>query len=56
MSLAYINSRPFLTSNIIGATNLAQLKENIASIEVTLSTEILQQIEEVHNQIPNPAP
>jgi aryl-alcohol dehydrogenase-like predicted oxidoreductase len=56
MSLAYINSRPFLTSNIIGATSMDQLKENIASIEVELSDEILLQIEAVHNQIPNPAP
>jgi aryl-alcohol dehydrogenase-like predicted oxidoreductase len=56
MSLAYINSRPFLTSNIIGATSMDQLKGNIASIEVELSDEILLQIEAVHNQIPNPAP
>ncbi len=56
MSLAFVNSRPFLTSNIIGATSMSQLKENIASIDVTLSDEVLKGIEEIHNQIPNPAP
>ncbi len=56
MSLAFINRQPFLTSNIIGATTMSQLKENIASIDIDLSEEILKEIEEVHNQIPNPAP
>ncbi len=56
MSLAYVNSRPFVTSNIIGATNLEQLKENIESIHIDLSDEVLQGIEAIHNQIPNPAP
>lgn len=56
MSLAFINQQPFLTSNIIGATNLEQLKENIGSINIDLSDEIVAQINEVHNAIPNPAP
>ncbi len=56
MSLAFVNSRSFLTSNIIGATSMSQLKENIASIDVTLSDQVLKGIEEIHNQIPNPAP
>lgn len=56
MSLAYVNSRPFLTSNIIGATTMEQLKENIGSADVNLSNEILEEIEEVHRLIPNPAP
>lgn len=56
MSLAFVNSRPFLTSNIIGATTTEQLKENIESIEVDLTDEILEQIEAIHNEIPNPAP
>jgi aryl-alcohol dehydrogenase-like predicted oxidoreductase len=55
MSLAFVNRQPFVTSNIIGATNLEQLKENIGSIDVTLSDAILKQINEVHNVIPNPA-
>jgi len=56
MSLAFGNDRPFMTSNIIGATNIAQLKENIESHSVKLSEEILQEIEAVQEQIPNPAP
>ncbi len=56
MSLAFVTQQPFVTSNIIGATTMAQLKENIASIEVQLSKEILDQINAVHAAIPNPAP
>ena len=56
MALAFVNTRPFLTSNIIGATSMEQLKENIESIHVDLSDEVLEGIEEIHNAIPNPAP
>ncbi len=56
MALAYINSRPFVTSNIIGATTMKQLRENISSINVTLSEQVIEGIEAIHNEIPNPAP
>lgn len=56
MSLAFVNQQPFVTSTIIGATNIEQLKENIDSIDVTLSEDVLQQIDAVHQVIPNPAP
>ena len=56
MALAFVNQQSFLTSNIIGATNLDQLQENIGSIELSLSKELLKEIEAVHSQIPNPAP
>ncbi len=56
MALAFVNQQPFVTSTIVGATNLKQLKENIKSIDITLSDEILEQINEVHHAIPNPAP
>ena len=56
MSLAFVNQQPFVTSNIIGASKMEQLKENIDSIDVTLSKEILNQINAVHAVIPNPAP
>jgi len=56
MALAFVNSQPFLTSNIVGATSVEQLQENIDSIDLTLSKELLKEIEAVHNQIPNPAP
>jgi aryl-alcohol dehydrogenase-like predicted oxidoreductase len=56
MALAYVNSRPFVTSNIIGATSLLQLQENLGSIELKLSSEVLQAIEKVHERFPDPAP
>ncbi|NAY91936.1 NADP(H)-dependent aldo-keto reductase [Muricauda sp. JGD-17] len=56
MALAFVNTRPFVTSNIIGATSMEQLKENIESIDVELSDEVLKGIEEIHRIIPNPAP
>ncbi|MBA6151657.1 aldo/keto reductase [Gelidibacter maritimus] len=55
MSLAFVTQQPFVTSNIIGATNLDQLKENIDSIHLNLSQEVLDAIEEVHKEIPNPS-
>ncbi|WP_144143261.1 NADP(H)-dependent aldo-keto reductase [Paraburkholderia sp. BCC1884] len=55
-ALAFVNSRPFVTSNLIGATSLDQLKENIASAEVKLSPEALEQIDALHELQPNPAP
>lgn len=56
MALAYVNSRPFLTSNIIGATTLEQLERNIESENVTLSDEVIEAIEGVHQRLPNPCP
>lgn len=56
LALAFINSRPFTTANIIGATKMWQLKENIDSIHVELPKEALQEIETVYHTIPNPAP
>ena len=56
LALAFVTDRPFVTSNIIGATTMSQLVENIATANVTLSDEILAEIDAVHNQIPNPAP
>jgi len=56
MALAFVNQQAFLSANIIGATDLAQLKENIASIDMTLSDEVLEGIEVIHKQYSNPAP
>ena len=55
MSLAFVNQLPFVTSNIIGATKMSQLKENIDSINVDLSDEVIAEINAVHAIIPNPA-
>ena len=51
---AFVNDRPFVTSNIIGATSMDQLKENIDSIDITLSEETLKEIENIHLYDPNP--
>ena len=56
LSLAFVNTRPFVTSNIIGATTIEQLKENIESIDIELSKEIIDDINKVHQNNPNPAP
>ncbi len=56
MALAYVNTRPFLTSTIIGATNMEQLQANIASIDLTLPTAVIEGIEAIHLAIPNPSP
>ena len=55
MSLAFVNQRPFVTSNIIGATSLEQLKENLTSVNNELSDDLLLEINKIHNLIPNPA-
>ena len=56
MALSYVNTRAFVCSNIIGATKLEQLKENIASIDLDLSPEVLKGIEAIQVKYPNPAP
>ncbi|MBL4938909.1 MAG: aldo/keto reductase [Lutibacter sp.] len=56
LSLAFVNQQPFVTSTIIGATNLEQLSENIGSIDIELSQETLQKIDEIQELQPNPAP
>jgi len=56
ISLAFCTQQPFLTSTIIGATTMAQLKENIGSIDVTLSEDILKEINAIQDTQPNPAP
>ncbi len=56
MALAFIEMQPFVTSTIIGATSIEQLEENIGSIDLKLSEEILTEINRIHEAIPNPAP
>ena len=51
---AFVNNRPFVTSNIIGATSMKQLKENIDSIDISLSKEALKDIQDIHIFDPNP--
>ena len=56
LAQAFVNSRPFVTSNIIGATTMDQLKENIGSIKVELTEEMMEKINLIHNNNPNPSP
>lgn len=56
LSLAWVNQQSFVTSNIIGATTMEQLKENIASQDITLSPECVKEINTVQELYPNPAP
>ncbi len=56
LAQAFVNTRPFVTSNIIGATTMDQLKENIDSVDIALSDEIIGKINIIHNNTPNPSP
>ena len=56
MALAFVTSRSFTTSSIIGATTIEQLESNLASSEITLSEDVLSAIEAVHTRYTNPAP
>jgi aryl-alcohol dehydrogenase-like predicted oxidoreductase len=56
LALAFVLSRWFVNSMLIGATKLNQLQENLASLDVVLDEEILAKIDAVHTYYPNPAP
>ncbi|WP_305857655.1 NADP(H)-dependent aldo-keto reductase [Balneatrix alpica] len=56
MALAYVNQRPFVAANIIGATSLEQLQENLGSLTLELSAELLEQLEALGRQYSNPCP
>ncbi|HEY0294755.1 MAG TPA: NADP(H)-dependent aldo-keto reductase [Bordetella sp.] len=56
LALAWVNTRKFVASNLIGATTLEQLKENIDSVDVELDADVLAGIEAIHVKYPNPAP
>lgn len=56
LALQFVTQQPFVTSNLIGATNMAQLKENIGSLACDYNDAIAQAIEEIFQRYPNPAP
>ncbi len=56
MALAFVNTRRFLTSNIIGATTMEQLESNLASEHLSLDDDTLSAIDAIHHQMPNPCP
>jgi aryl-alcohol dehydrogenase-like predicted oxidoreductase len=55
LALGFVNSRPFVTSNIIGATTITQLEENIDSINVEITPELEEEINRIHQLCKNPA-
>lgn len=55
MALAFVNKQPFVTSNIIGATTMHQLKENISSIDFDLDHQTINDINKIHAEIPDPS-
>lgn len=56
MALAWINGRGHVASNLIGATNMEQLKSNIDSVDIELPGEVRKAIDTVHGRYPNPCP
>jgi aryl-alcohol dehydrogenase-like predicted oxidoreductase len=56
MALAFVRTRPFMASVLLGATSVKQLDTNLASVELELSAEVLEGIEEIHGRFPNPCP
>ena len=56
MAIAFVNQQDFVTSTIIGATTIDQLKENIAAFDVQLNEEVIAEIEKIQELIPNPSP
>ncbi|HKY89843.1 MAG TPA: NADP(H)-dependent aldo-keto reductase [Nevskiaceae bacterium] len=56
MALAFVKSRPFVISALIGATTMAQLRENVAAHELKLSREVMQEIEAIHKRYTIPCP
>ncbi|MBO8087743.1 NADP(H)-dependent aldo-keto reductase [Marichromatium sp. AB32] len=56
MALAWVNTRPFVSSTILGATTLEQLEHNLGSLEITLDAALLAEIEAIQTRWPNPSP
>ena len=56
MALAFVNRQRFVTSNLIGATTMEQLKTNVDSATITLLKDVIEALEEVHRAQPNPCP
>ena len=56
LAQSFVNSRPFVTSNIIGAPTMDQLQENVESINIEFTDEMMDKVNEIHNSNPNPSP
>ena len=56
MAIKFCEIQPFVTSVIIGATTLEQLKTNIDSVDINLNKEVIKKIGEIQKKYPNPCP
>ena len=56
MAIKFCEIQPFVTSVIIGATTMEQLKTNIDSVNINLNKELITKIGEIHKRYPNPCP
>lgn len=56
MALAFVYSQTFLTSCIIGPSSVEQLNEDVGALDIKLSDEVLEKINEINEQCPNPCP
>ena len=56
MSLKFLEIQPFVTSVIIGATTMEQLKTNVESVNINLTEKVIKEINEVQKIYPNPCP
>ena len=56
MSLKFCEIQPFMTSTIIGATTMEQLKTNIESVNINLSDDVIKEINKIQSIYPNPCP
>ena len=54
MALAFVRQKPFTTSVLMAASNAAQLESNLKSLDVTLSKELMKEIDSIHDDLPNP--
>ncbi|MFM7441822.1 MAG: aldo/keto reductase [Snowella sp.] len=54
LALAYVRTRWFVASTIVGATKISQLQENLLSINVKLNETMLTDIDRIHRSFPNP--
>jgi len=54
MALAFVRQKPFVTCVLMAASNSAQLESNLRSLHVTLSKDVLKEIDSIHDDLPNP--
>ena len=54
MALAFVRQKPFITSVLMAASNAVQLESNLKSLDVTLSKELMKEIDSLHDDLPNP--